>query len=119
MFTYKCNITRVVDGDTIDVTLDLGFEVYIRERIRLAGIDTPEVYGRNASEEGKLASQFVKDWVAERENQEGSYFVYASEKYDARDKYGRSLGTLSWVSAANESETLNQTLLDEGHAVVY
>lgn len=55
-------VTRVVDGDTIDCVIDRGFGDRSHVRFRLAGIDTPEIYGRNASEEGHKARQFVEDW---------------------------------------------------------
>lgn len=118
MFTYKCTVKRVVDGDTLDLILDLGFHTFIHERVRLYGINTPEVYGRNTSEEGKAASEFVKNWVIE--NSKSGVFVYTSLKYDARDKYGRSLGVLSWQSEdGNTHVSLNTLLISEGYATVY
>lgn len=117
LYTYPCKILNVVDGDTLDIELDLGFNIRMKERVRLLGVDTPEVFGRNASDAGKIASTFAKDWLNERANT-GS-FMYISKKYDARDKYGRSLGIIAWT---NEDDTifedLNQALLDSGNAEI-
>ena len=65
MYTYSCKVLKVVDGDTLDLEIDLGFNVRIKERIRLYGVDTPEVFGAAASSEGAAASDFTKKWVEE------------------------------------------------------
>ena len=61
MYEYKCNITRVVDGDTVDAEIDLGFDIVYKSRVRLYGIDTPESRTRDLDEKarGKLASEFL------------------------------------------------------------
>ena len=63
MYEYGCEVDRVVDGDTIDVTLDLGFDILFKSRVRLYGIDTPESRTRNLDEKarGKLATKFLQD----------------------------------------------------------
>ena len=115
MYTYNCKILNVVDGDTVDIEIDLGFTVRIRERIRLIGLDTPEVFGKAAEPAGQVSSQFTKDWIAKRQEMPGR-FVYESIKYNAKDKYGRSLGVISWFNYSNKKETLNEDLLSSGQA---
>ena len=65
MYEYKCNITRVVDGDTVDAEIDCGFDIVFKSRIRLYGIDTPESRTRDLDEKarGKMASKFLKDHI--------------------------------------------------------
>ena len=116
MYAYKCKIVSIVDGDTIDIELDLGFEIRLKERVRLLGVDTPEVYGNKAVPAGQAASAFTKAWVQSKVTRDG-HFVYESKRYNARDKYGRSLGTITWVDAVpNLTETINVLLLATGHA---
>jgi len=89
MHTYKCTILRVVDGDTVDVDIDLGFGVWMRkERIRVLGIDTPESRTRDKVEKtyGILAKNFVKSYLPV-----GSVQVLQTEK-DGTGKFGRILG---------------------------
>lgn len=114
MYTYECKVLNVVDGDTIDIEIDLGFTVRIKERVRLIGVDTPEVFGPNAVPEGSLASEFTKKWVAEHQARAGR-FVYESKKYNARDKYGRSLGVIYWTNGSMIKEDLNSALIDSGN----
>lgn len=64
MWTYNAEIVRVVDGDTYDAFIDLGFYIYHKVRIRLHLIDTPEIFGKNASEEGKSADEFVRNLIS-------------------------------------------------------
>lgn len=118
MYTYNCKILNVVDGDTLDIEIDLGFTVRIKERVRLLGIDTPEVFGKEAEPAGQLASQFTKAWVAKRQGLLGG-FTYESVKYNAKDKYGRSLGIISWADPLNKKEILNEDLLAAGQAKKY
>lgn len=115
MYTYNCKILNVVDGDTIDIELDLGFTIRVKERVRLLGIDTPEVFGKDAEPAGQTASQFTKSWIASRQALLGR-FVYESIKYNSKDKYGRSLGIISWFDQSNNKEILNDDLVAEGQA---
>lgn len=115
MYTYDCKILNVVDGDTLDIEMDLGFTVHIKERVRLLGVDTPEVFGKDAEPAGQVASQFTKDWISKHQAQTGS-FVYESVKYNAKDKYGRSLGNIIWVSAGGQRQVLNEDLVASGQA---
>lgn len=109
-YTFPAQVTNVVDGDTLDVRLDLGFEVYTIERVRLAGIDTAEVYGVDQDSEeyerGKQHSASTREWVREaRDNHDGDWpFVLYSEGYE-RGAYGRVIGRIeaqhSRVNLAN------------------
>ena len=112
MYIYKCKILNVVDGDTIDIELDLGFNIKMKERVRLIGVDTPEVYGPNAEPAGQVASQFVKEWLEKRQKN-NDMFEYHSIKYDAKDKYGRSLGYIYW-KGGYVTECLNYDIDEAG-----
>lgn len=92
MYTYRIDsIKRVIDGDTLEVVLDLGFNIKMTEIIRLEGVDTPEVFGKNAGEAGSAASIFTKEWVDKYKNDE---LVLISLKYNSHEKYGRVLGRI-------------------------
>ena len=107
MYTYKAKLDRVVDGDTIDAHINLGFDITIHKRIRLAGIDTPESRTRDLEEKARgLAS---KDRLVELLG-EGSFILESKEV----GKYGRELGTLHV-----EDVNVNETLVEEGFAVEY
>ena len=107
MYTYKEKLDRVVDGDTIDANIDLGFDITIHKRIRLAGIDTPESRTRDLEEKARgLAS---KDKLVELLG--NGDFVLESKEVG---KYGRVLGTLH-----KDDLNINNTLVEEGFAVEY
>jgi len=91
MYEYNCKVTRVVDGDTIDVILDLGFSILHKCRVRLYGIDTPESRTRDKDEKarGKLAAKFLKDSI-----DKGKTVVLQSKLKDSKGKYGRVLGSV-------------------------
>lgn len=117
MYVYKCEIVKVIDGDTLDVLIDLGFNISVKERVRLLGVDTPEVFGQNAVNAGKDASEFTKLWVDIGQHTKG-HFELHSKKYNAREKYGRCLGTIKFVSESGQIKDLVQDLLDAGHIKV-
>jgi len=109
MYEYKIKeVVKVVDGDTVDVLVDLGFSLTKKERVRVAGVDTPEVRTRNSQEKalGEDASQFTKEWFAQ-----GGDILVKTEK---DGKYGRMLG---WFYRGEEC--LNFRLVDEGFAFAY
>tara|TARA_R110002074_G_scaffold327532_2_gene497988 strand:- start:503 stop:928 length:426 start_codon:yes stop_codon:yes gene_type:complete len=110
MYEYKCEVTRVVDGDTIDVILDLGFKILHAARVRLFGIDTPESRTRDKDEKvrGKMASKFLQDAIDSGE------VVIRTELKDSRGKFGRILGTVL-VDGAN----INKAMCEEHLAVPY
>ena len=111
MYEYGCTVERVVDGDTIDVTLDLGFSVSYSSRVRLYGIDTPESRTRNKDEKarGKLASAFLSKAI-----EMADQVVIRTELKDSRGKFGRVLGTV-----VCDGEDINQGMVDGGFAVKY
>ena len=88
MYEYSCKVERVVDGDTIDVVLDLGFDILYKSRVRLYGIDTPESRTRDLDEKarGKLATAFLKEAV-----DCGKQIVIQTKLKDSRGKFGRVL----------------------------
>lgn len=86
MYEYKAAVLNVVDGDTLDMEVDLGFETLTRQRIRLLGINCPE----KNTEPGKAARKFVVDWVQAH----GPAFTLTTLR-DRREKYGRYLGTIT------------------------
>ena len=110
MYEYGCTVERVVDGDTIDVVIDLGFSCMYKSRVRLYGIDTPESRTRNKDEKarGKLAAKFLSDAVSS-----GSVVLKTKLK-DSRGKFGRVLATV-WVDGKN----INQSMIDNYHAAEY
>ena len=89
MYEYSCKVKRVVDGDTVDVVLDLGFDVSYSTRVRLYGIDTPESRTRNKDEKarGKMAGTFLKEAI-----EDGEKVVIQTKLKDSKGKYGRVLG---------------------------
>ena len=110
MYEYKCNITRVVDGDTVDAEIDCGFDIIFKSRIRLYGIDTPESRTRDLDEKarGTLASQFIKDKIAKAE------LVKVKTKLDKKGKFGRVLGSI-----IADDEDLNESMVKNYLAVAY
>lgn len=108
MYKYKCKLVKVIDGDTIDLDIDLGFAVTLRERVRLEGVNTPEVRGHEKGA-GFEAKAFVEEWFAS-----GTEFEYWSNKYNKHDKYGRSLGTIVAVNRFGVESDLNSLLQMKG-----
>jgi micrococcal nuclease len=111
MYEYTCKVERVVDGDTIDVVLDLGFDILYKSRVRLYGIDTPESRTRNLDEKarGKMASAFLKEAI-----DNGTKVVIQTKLKDSRGKFGRVLGDVV-VDGIN----INQSMIDNYHAAAY
>ena len=114
MFDYKVKITRVVDGDTVDAELDLGFDIIYRERIRLMAIDTPESRTRNKVEKalGLAAKARLKELIAENK---GNIILKTAKT--AKGKFGRILGNL--YTEEMYPKTFNYILIEEGHAREY
>ena len=112
MYEYSATIRRWVDGDTVDVSLDLGFDILYNNRIRLYGINTPESRTRDLEEKkrGLAAKDRVKELCPV-----GSSITLKTTK-DGRGKFGRILGEI-FVPGAVQS--INQLLVEEGHAVEY
>ena len=112
MYEYKAKLIRVVDGDTIDAEIDLGFKIYIKERIRFAGIDTPESRTRHKHEKswGLAAKCRVKDLLG----QEDAEFTLTTE-LQKKGKFGRILGSV----ILTDGTSLSEILLDEKLAIPY
>ena len=110
MYEYRCTVTRIVDGDTVDAEIDLGFDIVFKSRIRLFGVDTPESRTRDLDEKarGKLASAFLKEKIDNAE------FVKVQTKLDKKGKFGRVLG----VMVADDLD-LNQEMINKNLAVAY
>ena len=113
MYEYKCKVTRVVDGDTCDVVLDLGFSIEYRDRVRLMGIDTHESRTRNKVEKklGLASKARLKELCTKHK---GNLILRTSK--EGKGKFGRILGSL-YPSGSNVS--LNDMLVSEGHARPY
>ncbi|HIJ11412.1 TPA: thermonuclease family protein [Candidatus Woesearchaeota archaeon] len=107
MFEYLAEGVRAVDGDTIDCIIDLGFDIKIKKRVRLKGIDTPECRTKDLVEKAKglSAKERVVNLI------EGKHFIIRTE-YDRVGKYGRVIGEIELVGGI----ILNDLLVSEGHA---
>ena len=110
MYEYSCGITRIVDGDTVDAEIDLGFDIIYKSRVRLYGIDTPESRTRDLDEKarGKLAAKFLSDAILHADT------LVIQTKLDKKGKFGRVLGVL-----VADGVDLNQALIDNHLAVAY
>ena len=117
MYEYRCKVLRVVDGDTVDVDIDLGFGVWMhKERIRLHGIDTPESRTRDLEEKkyGLIAKQKIKDFMPVVSMQ-----TLVTTK-DKAGKFGRILGKFLIYDKTTDSQmTINDWMIREHHAVAY
>ena len=109
---YSCKLVRVVDGDTCDAMIDLGFEVWVKKRIRFAGVDTWESRTRNLEEKkkGLEAKAYTKKML--EESNEGKFTL----KSHGLGKYGRVLGE---IFLKGEEQSLNELLKENGHAYAY
>lgn len=116
-FEYAAEVVRVVDGDTMDIRIDLGFQIYTKVRVRLHGVDTPETYGvKKESEEyaaGMKAKEFVLGWLSDL----GDRIVIRSHDGKAlgTGKYGRWI--VEVFAPSGEGPSLNQELVESGNAV--
>ena len=110
-------IDRVVDGDTIDVTIDLGFELYKKERVRVAGVDTPEKRTRDKEEKalGIDATNWLKDKLTETIKGDEELII-RTELKGGVGKYGRLLG---WLYIGDADISLNEQMITEGYAWAY
>ena len=111
------SIDKVVDGDTIDVTIDLGFDLYKKERVRVAGVDTPEKRTRNLEEKalGLDATAWIKDKLEGAIDGDDDLII-RTELDGGVGKYGRLLG---WLYIGDATVSLNEKMIDEGYAWAY
>ena len=111
-YLYKINVTRVVDGDTVDAEIDLGFDIVLSKRIRLHGIDAPETRTRDKEEKKKgLAAKKRLQEIIDEQN--GVLFLKSMDK----GKFGRCVGVL--FEADFDFDSVNDILIKEGHATPY
>ena len=110
-------INKVLDGDTIDVTIDLGFDLYKKERVRIAGVDTPEKRTRDLEEKalGIVATNLLKKKLEDTINGDGEVSI-RTELVGGVGKYGRLLG---WLYIDDSEVSLNELMIDEGYAWEY
>ena len=115
MYEYRCNVVKIIDGDTVDVDIDLGFGVWMRkQRIRMYGIDTPESRTRDLEE--KKYGLAAKDFLTGLLDDEGG-IVLKTHK-DGKGKFGRILGEL-WRTTDYADQSINDYMIDKHHAVAY
>lgn len=115
MYIYRIKkINSVVDGDTIDCDIDLGFDISLNQRIRLAGIDTPESRTKDLVEKkwGLEAKDFLKKKLSEYKGN----IIIKTEKIDSTEKYGRIIG---WVYEEGKDLSINEMMINEGYAWSY
>ena len=111
MYEYQAIVKRVVDGDTVDIDIDLGFGVVLRdERVRIIGIDTPESRTSDKTEKvfGLASKERLKQLL-------GKKSILKCKEYDSKGKFGRILGDFT----TNDGRMVTDVLVEEGHAVAY
>ena len=110
MYEYKARMLKVVDGDTLDLDIDLGLRVHVKERVRLFGINTPELHSSNADE--RVAAQKAADFL--RSLVTNGVLTVKTQK-DSQEKYGRYLATVFDSAGVN----VNEEMVKAGHAATY
>jgi micrococcal nuclease len=114
MYEYHVRtITNVVDGDTIDVDIDLGFDISFSSRVRLAGIDTPE--SRTTDKAEKVLGLESKDYL-KKKLKDAKSIIIKTEKMDSSEKYGRILG---WLYINGDTVSINDHMINNGYAWGY
>jgi micrococcal nuclease len=110
---YVRKVENVVDGDTIDVLIDLGFDILFQSRVRLAGIDTPESRTKDLKEKalGLESKEYLKKALKDAKS-----VIIKTEKMDSSEKYGRILG---WVYINEDTVSLNDMMINDGYAWGY
>ncbi len=116
-YIYRAKLDRVVDGDTIDAMIDVGFNIWVKKRIRYKGIDTWESRTRDLDEKKLgLAAKARNKELLEKVSEKPGYFRLKSYGVG---KYGRVLGEIFIQDAKGKQYSINETLISEGHAYVY
>ena len=113
MYTYNATIDRVVDGDTVDLNIDLGFDVWVKKRVRLHHVDTPEKRTRDLLE--KVFGQFASDFVSVALHKAKKMIIKTTID-GSTDKYGRVLGEI-WCD--DDATSINDQLIEKRYAVKY
>ena len=116
-YIYRAKLDRVVDGDTVDALIDVGFDIWFKKRIRFVGVDTWESRTRDLEEKklGKLATERTRQLLEDVSSKSG----YFRLKSHGLGKYGRVLGELFVMDSEGKQWNINETLIAEGHAYVY
>ena len=116
-FIYRAKLDRVVDGDTVDALIDVGFDIWFKKRIRFMGLDTWESRTRDLEEKklGKLAKERTRQLLEDVSSKSG----YFRLKSHGLGKYGRVLGEIFIMDKDGKQWNVNKTLITEGHAYVY
>lgn len=112
-FFYQATVTKIVDGDTVDLMIDLGFDITHKIRVRLHGVNTPESRTKDLKEKelGLAAKAYVTEWLSECD------VVYIQTLKDGEGKYGRILGYI--FADEQMKKCLNHDIIDSGHGVAY
>lgn len=115
LYAYRAHVDRIVDGDTIDLTIDLGFKVTLSLRFRLYGVNAPEIFSTKTDSpehvKGAAAKKFVEDQLANLS------VVYIKTYKDAQEKYGRYLCDVAYIDAGGVEHDLATEMVAAGHAV--
>ena len=116
-YIYRAKLDRVVDGDTVDALIDVGFDIWFKKRIRFMGLDTWESRIRDLEEKklGKLAKERTRQLLEDVSSKSGYFRV----KSHGLGKYGRVLGEIFIMDKDGKQWNVNETLIAEGHAYVY
>ena len=116
-YIYRAKLDRVIDGDTVDALIDVGFDIWFKKRIRFMGLDTWESRTRDLEEKklGKLAKERTRQLLEDVSSKSGYFRV----KSHGLGKYGRVLGEIFIMDKDGKQWNVNKTLIAEGHAYVY
>ena len=116
-YIYRAKLDRVVDGDTVDALIDVGFDIWLKKRIRFMGLDTWESRTRDLEEKklGKLAKERTRQLLEDVSSKSGYFRV----KSHGLGKYGRVLGEIFIMDKDGKQWNVNKTLIAEGHAYIY
>ena len=116
-YIYRAKLDRVVDGDTVEALIDVGFDIWFKKRIRFMGLDTWESRTRDLEEKklGKLAKERTRQLLEDVSSKSGYFRV----KSHGLGKYGRVLGEIFIMDKDGKQWNVNETLIAEGHAYVY
>ena len=116
-YIYRAKLDRVVDGDTVDALIDVGFDIWFKKRIRFMGLDTWESRTRDLEEKklGKLAKERTRQLLEDVSSKSG----YFRLKSHGLGKYGRVLGEIFIMDKDGKQWNINKTLIAEGHAYIY
>ena len=116
-YIYRAKLDRVVDGDTVDALIDVGFDIWFKKRIRFMGLDTWESRTRDLEEKKKgLAAKVRTKELLEKVSSKSGYFRLKSH---GLGKYGRVLGEIFIMDKEGKQMSVNETLIAEGHAYIY